>query len=100
MAQAGHNSGDSVNGKLNSFIERIEFLEEGKRALSADIKEIYAEAKGAGFDTKIMRKLIIERGMDKDDLAEQEALLEVYRHALGALLDTPLGEAAMQRTAE
>ncbi len=99
MAQAGHNSG-IAGDRLKSFIERIERVEEEKRGLSADIKEIYAEAKGTGFDTKIIRKIIAERRMDADDRAEQESLLEVYRRALGMLLDTPLGEAAIQRAAE
>jgi uncharacterized protein (UPF0335 family) len=71
--------------RLRSLIERVERLEEEKRGLAADIKEVYAEAKGAGFDVKIMRQLVRERRMDKDDLAEQETLLDVYRRALGSL---------------
>ncbi len=63
------------------FIERIERLEEEKRTLAADIKEVYAEAKGTGFDTKIMRQIIRLRRMDKDDLDEQESLLDVYKTA-------------------
>ena len=69
--------------RLRSFIERIERLEEEKRALAADIKEVYAEAKGAGFDTRIMRQLIRLRRMDKDDVDEQETLLDIYKRALG-----------------
>lgn len=93
MPDVGGIAGD----RLRSFIERVERLEEEKRALASDIKEVYAEAKGTGFDTKIMRRLVKERRMDKDDLDEQEALLDVYKRALGMLADTPLGEAAVVR---
>ena len=72
---------------LRAFIERIERLEEEKRAIAEDIKEVYAEAKGTGFDTKIMRQIIRIRKMDKDDLDEQETLLDVYKRALGMLPD-------------
>jgi len=72
---------------LRAFIERIERLEEEKRAIAEDIKEVYAEAKGTGFDTKIMRQVIRIRKMDKDDLDEQETLLDVYKRALGMLPD-------------
>ena len=88
MPDVGGIAGD----RLKSFIERIERLEEERRALGADIKEVYAEAKGTGFDTKIMRQLIRIRRMDKDDLDEQETLLDVYRRALGML--PPESEAA------
>lgn len=71
--------------RLKSFVERIERLEEEKQALANDIKEVYAEAKGSGFDVKIMRQVIRLRRMDKDDLDEQETLLDVYRRALGML---------------
>lgn len=93
MPDVGGIAGD----RLKSFIERIERLEEEKKAIGQDIKEVYAEAKGSGFDTKIMRRLIKERRMDKDDLDEQEALLDVYRRALGMLADLPLGESALRR---
>jgi uncharacterized protein (UPF0335 family) len=81
MADVAGVAGD----RLKSFIERIERLEEEKRALAEDIKEVYAEAKGTGFDTKIMRQLIKLRKMDKDDLDEQETLLDVYKRAIGML---------------
>jgi uncharacterized protein (UPF0335 family) len=68
--------------RLKSFIERIERLEEEKAALSADIREVYAEAKGTGFDTKIMRQIIRIRRMDKADRQEQEELLTLYKRAL------------------
>lgn len=92
--------GGIAGEQLRSFIERIERLEEEKRTLAEDIKEVYAEAKGVGFDPAIMRKIIRERRMDKDDLDEQETLLDIYRRALGMLADTPLGEAALAAAAE
>ena len=79
--------GGIAGERLRSFIERIERLEEEKRALAADIKEVYAEAKGNGFDARIMRQLIRLRRMDKDDLDEQETMLDVYKRALGMLPD-------------
>ena len=69
--------------QLRSYIERIERLEEEKAGLSADIKDIFAEAKGNGFDVKIMRQVIRIRKMDKDERDEQESLLDLYLHALG-----------------
>lgn len=69
--------------RLRSFIERIERLEEEKAALTADIREVYAEAKSSGFDTKIMRQVIRLRKLDSADLQEQEALLDLYKRALG-----------------
>jgi uncharacterized protein (UPF0335 family) len=69
--------------RLRSFIERIERLEEEKAALASDIREIYAEAKGTGFDTKIMRQVLKLRKMDRADVEEQETLLELYCRALG-----------------
>ena len=80
--------------RLHPFIERIERLEEEKRSIAGDIKEVFAEAKGNGFDTKIMRKIIAERRMDADDLGEERALLDVYRRALGMWEHTPLAKAA------
>ena len=81
MAKAG--SGGVAGERLKSFIERIERLEEEKKALSDDIRDVYAEAKGTGFDVKVMRQIVKIRKMDKDDLDEQEALLDTYLHALG-----------------
>jgi uncharacterized protein (UPF0335 family) len=71
--------------RLRSFIERIERLEEEKRALSGDIKEIYAEAKGTGFEPKIMRQIVKIRKMDKDEVVEEESLLDLYKRALGMM---------------
>jgi len=69
--------------QLLQYLERIERLEEEKRALMADMKDIYSEAKATGFDTKTMRQLIKMRAMDKDALAEQDDLLDTYREAVG-----------------
>jgi uncharacterized protein (UPF0335 family) len=80
--------------RLRSLIERIERLEEEKRTLAADIKEVYAEAKGTGFDTKIMRQIIRIRRMDKDDADEQETLLDIYKRALGMLPEEAASAAA------
>ena len=71
--------------RLRSLVERIERLEEEKKALADDIKEVYAEAKGAGFDTKILREVIRLRKMDGDDRQEQDTLLDLYKQALGML---------------
>jgi uncharacterized protein (UPF0335 family) len=70
-------------GQLKSLVERIERLEEEKTALAADIREVYAEAKGNGFDTKIIRQVIRMRRLDKADRQEQEAVLDLYLSALG-----------------
>ena len=82
--------------RLRSLIERIERLEEEKRTLGADIKEVYAEAKGTGFDTKIMRQIIRLRRMDKDDVDEQETLLDIYKRALGMLPESQTASAAAE----
>jgi uncharacterized protein (UPF0335 family) len=73
----------SKDDRLKSLIERVERLEEEKNNLLADIKEVFSEAKGLGYDPKIMRKVLIIRKMDIDERLEQEALLETYRSALG-----------------
>ena len=78
-------SGGIAADRLRSFLERIERLEEEKAGLTADIREVYAEAKGSGFDTKIMRQIVRLRKMDKADLQEQETLLDLYKRALGLL---------------
>jgi len=69
--------------QLTQLIERIERLEEEKRALMADIKDVYAEAKANGFEPKIMRQVVRLRSMDRDLLNAQDALLDTYRDALG-----------------
>lgn len=69
--------------ELRQFIERFERLEAEKKDLADQQKEVMAEAKSRGYDTKVMRKVIAMRKRDKDDLAEEEAVLEMYREALG-----------------
>jgi uncharacterized protein (UPF0335 family) len=68
---------------LRSFVERIERLEEEKKALADDIREVYSEAKGTGFDTKVMRQVVRLRKMESADRQEQEAMLDLYLNALG-----------------
>ena len=70
-------------GQLNTFIERLERLEEEKRELSTDIREVFAEAKGAGFDVKVMRQVLRLRKMDPADRAETEFLRDEYKKLLG-----------------
>lgn len=85
----GHNSGESptIGGiaaeALRQFVERIERLEEEKKALGADIKDVYSQAKSQGFDTKIMRKIISLRRMEDQEREETEQLLDLYKAALG-----------------
>ncbi|HEY8190880.1 MAG TPA: DUF2312 domain-containing protein [Alphaproteobacteria bacterium] len=73
-----------VGGKrLNSFLERIERLEEEKAGLAEDIKEIYAEAKGTGFEPRIMRRIVKLRKMDPEKRREEDELMELYKAAIG-----------------
>ncbi|HWE98664.1 MAG TPA: DUF2312 domain-containing protein [Caulobacteraceae bacterium] len=74
-----------AHGRLKSLIERIERLEEDKTAITGDLKEVYAEAKGEGFDTKIMRKIVRLRKQDRIKRREEEELLELYISAIGGL---------------
>lgn len=69
--------------QLRSFVERVERLEEERSALTADIREVYSEAKGLGFDAKTMRQVVRMRKLDKADFQEQEAMLDLYLSALG-----------------
>lgn len=85
--------------RLRSIVERIERLEEERKALGADIKDIYTEAKSAGFDPKVLRQLIRERKQDAAEVEERESLLDVYRRALGDFVSTPLGDAAVRTVA-
>lgn len=101
-AGLGHNSGDddmlddsdaaiaaagvnavSTDPQLRQLIERIERLEEEKKGMSDDIKDVYSEGKATGYDTKMMRKIIALRKMDPNDRREMEAMLETYKAALG-----------------
>jgi uncharacterized protein (UPF0335 family) len=74
-----------AKGQLRTLVERIERLEEEKRTIAADIKEVYAEAKGNGFDTKILRKVISIRKKDRHEREEEEAMLDIYLEALGMI---------------
>lgn len=76
-------TGTIAGDQLRAYIERVERLEEEKAALAEDIKEVYAEAKGTGFEPKVMREIVRLRKMDSADRQEQEALLELYRNAVG-----------------
>lgn len=76
-------TGGIAADRLRSIVERIERLEEERKALAGDIKDIYAEAKSAGFDVKVLRQLIRVRRQEPADVEEQESLLDVYRRALG-----------------
>lgn len=87
----------TTNNQLKAIVERIERLEADKAEIQSDIKDVYAEAKGNGFDTKALRTIIRMRKQDANERAEQEAILETYMAALGMLAGTPLGDAAMQR---
>lgn len=73
-----------AEGQLKSLVERIERLEEEKRALSGDLKEVYAEAKGHGFDTKILRKVVALRRKDAVEREEEDTLVTLYMSALGS----------------
>lgn len=90
MAYPSNSAEDSVaQDQLRAFIERIERMEEEKAAISADIKEIYSEAKGNGFNTKILRRIVNIRKQDANERLEQEALLELYMSALGMVEAPP-----------
>lgn len=84
----GHNSNDPAVGgiaadRLRSIIERVERLEEERKALSGDIKDIFTEAKSSGFDVKVIRQIIRIRKQEPSEVEEQETLLDIYRRALG-----------------
>lgn len=87
----------SAQQQLRQLIEQIERLEEEKKALSSDIKDKFDEAKGLGFDVKVMRKVIALRKVSSAEREESEMLIDTYLHALGMLGDTPLGKAAVAR---
>ncbi len=75
----------TAQSQLKSIIERIERLEEDKAAVANDLKEVYAEAKGNGFDTKVLRKVVRLRKQDKAKRQEEEALIDLYLSAIGGL---------------
>lgn len=88
------------NDRLRLFIERIERLEEEKKGIGDDIKDVYLEMKAVGYDTKIAKQVIKLRAMAPDDRREMEAVLELYKAALGMSFDaTPLGAATVAMAA-
>ena len=98
MSDIGHNSVNTDTAKrLLSIIQRVERLEEERKALGEDVKDIFKEAKSAGYDVPTIRLLIKRRAEDAAKREEREALLETYLAALGQLADTPLGKAAQER---
>ena len=86
-----------AHNQLRDIVARIERLEDEKKAISADVREVFAEAKVNGFDTKIIRQLIAIRKKEPKVREEEQSVLEVYMSALGMLSDTPLGQAALKR---
>lgn len=88
------NPGGVAADQLRAFIERIERLEEEKKAISDDIKDVFAEAKGNGYDVKVMRQVIRLRKQDSNERQEMEALLDLYLHALGMAPDMSAEEAS------
>ena len=94
MTTVGHNM---AADRLKSIVQRIEKLEEERKLLQSDIKDIYTEAKSTGFDPKVLRMVIASRKKDQAEWEEQQMLLETYMKALGQLADTPLGKAAQER---
>lgn len=93
----GHNSKNMSAERLESFIKVIEKLNTEKEAISGQITEFFAQAKGEGFDPKTMRAIIKLRKLTAEERDQEEALLDIYKAALGMLGDTPLGEAAIRR---
>ena len=85
--------GGVAGDQLRAFVERIERLEEEKKGIAEDIKDVYAEAKGNGFDVKVLRQVIRLRKQDRNEREEQEALLDLYLHALGMAM-APTAQAA------
>jgi uncharacterized protein (UPF0335 family) len=77
--------GGVASNQLRAFIERIERLEEEKKTIADDIKDVYGEAKSMGYDTKVLRKVVSIRKLDQNERMEQEAVLDTYLAALGML---------------
>lgn len=83
-AGAGHNNPpEETDDRLRLLIERVENLEEEKKGINEDIKDVYSEAKAVGYDTKMMRQIVRLRKMSPDDRKEMEAILDLYKTALG-----------------
>ena len=80
-------NGGVAGDQLRAFVERIERLEAEKQAIADDVKDVYAEAKGNGFDTKVLRRVISLRKKDSAERQEEEAILDLYLHALGMAIE-------------
>ena len=80
---------------LTRYVDRVLVLHNERKTINTDISEVYEEAKSAGFVTKIIRQIVREKQMDAEERSDHYDLLDTYRHALGMLADTPLGEAAI-----
>lgn len=93
MSTIGHNG--IAADQLRTIIERIERLEEEKAAIAGDIKNVYVEAKGNGFDVAAIKEIVRLRKVGATKRQEHAAILETYKHALGMLADTPLGAATL-----
>jgi uncharacterized protein (UPF0335 family) len=91
--------GGIASEQLHAFVARIERLEEEKADIADSIKAVYAEAKASGFATGIIREIVALRKQSEEERAEHDALLDLYKRALGMLADTPLGEAAVAKAA-
>ena len=83
MAEGSESIGGIAAEALQQYVDRIEKLEEEKKALAEDIKQVYSEAKSTGFDTKILRKIISLRKIEEHERQEQEELLDLYKRAIG-----------------
>lgn len=83
MSESESEIGGAASERLKALVDRIERLEEEKKALTEDIKEVYSEAKSAGFDVKVLRQLIRLRKMDANDRNEMEEILTIYMRAVG-----------------
>jgi uncharacterized protein (UPF0335 family) len=97
MSDIGHNSTRFAKDQLKAIIERIERLEEEKKTIADDIRDVYAEAKGNGYDVKALRAIVRMRKQDADERREFETILDTYMHALGMLSDMPLGQASLRQ---
>jgi uncharacterized protein (UPF0335 family) len=100
MTGVGHNIGGVPAAQLLSFVERVERLEEEKRAITDDIKDVKQQAKSVGFDVPTINAIVKLRRMSEQEREEKEALLDLYKAALGMLNGTPLGEAAIRRASK
>lgn len=85
MTESANQSYSIAADELRAFIERLERLEAEKKDIADQVKEVYAECKGRGYDTKVVKKVLSLRKRDKDDIAEEEAVLEMYKAALGMI---------------